>query len=287
MIEIKNVSKWYGSFQVLTDCTTSVKKSEVVVVCGPSGSGKSTLIKTVNALEPFQKGEILVDGHNRYGICQQHGIAFETVQNTRFQSLQDVKLWMIDHHLGRRSLSDFQRGVLALRKKEITSARAMAAALAPNAPGQQPSKAELPPPERLNTRESIAKAARISSNTVMQIEKIQKTAVPELVAAVKAGTISINTAATVASMPAAEQVAAAAGGKSDLQQAAKRVRQGRAKPAASEAGPDASPDEAPEDVALRNRETQLLLLQSTVQQLTAERARWSSSSTSATTWAVQ
>lgn len=62
MIEIKNVSKWYGQFQVLTDCTTSVKKSEVVVVCGPSGSGKSTLIKTVNALEPFQKGEILVDG---------------------------------------------------------------------------------------------------------------------------------------------------------------------------------------------------------------------------------
>lgn len=62
MIEIKNVSKWYGSFQVLTDCTTSVSKGEVVVVCGPSGSGKSTLIKTVNALEPFQKGEITVDG---------------------------------------------------------------------------------------------------------------------------------------------------------------------------------------------------------------------------------
>jgi glutamate/aspartate transport system ATP-binding protein len=62
MIELKNVSKWYGSFQVLTDCTTSVKKGEVVVVCGPSGSGKSTLIKTVNALEPFQKGEIFVDG---------------------------------------------------------------------------------------------------------------------------------------------------------------------------------------------------------------------------------
>ena len=62
MIEIKNVSKWYGDFQVLTDCTTNVKKGEVVVVCGPSGSGKSTLIKTVNALEPFQKGEIFVDG---------------------------------------------------------------------------------------------------------------------------------------------------------------------------------------------------------------------------------
>src|SRR5919205_3754331 len=62
VIDIKNVSKWYGSFQVLTDCTTSIKKGEVVVVCGPSGSGKSTLIKTVNALEPFQKGDIVVDG---------------------------------------------------------------------------------------------------------------------------------------------------------------------------------------------------------------------------------
>jgi glutamate/aspartate transport system ATP-binding protein len=62
MIDIKNVSKWYGNFQVLTDNTTNVKKGEVVVVCGPSGSGKSTLIKTVNGLEPFQKGEIIVDG---------------------------------------------------------------------------------------------------------------------------------------------------------------------------------------------------------------------------------
>ncbi|MDB5760169.1 MAG: artP, partial [Burkholderia sp.] len=62
MIELKNVSKWYGQFQVLTDCTTSVAKGDVVVVCGPSGSGKSTLIKTVNGLEPFQKGEITVDG---------------------------------------------------------------------------------------------------------------------------------------------------------------------------------------------------------------------------------
>ena len=62
MIELKHVSKWYGQFQVLTDCTTSVAKGDVVVVCGPSGSGKSTLIKTVNGLEPFQKGEITVDG---------------------------------------------------------------------------------------------------------------------------------------------------------------------------------------------------------------------------------
>ena len=64
MISIKNVSKWYGHFQVLTDCTTEVKKGEVVVVCGPSGSGKSTLIKTVNGLEPFQKGEIVINGQS-------------------------------------------------------------------------------------------------------------------------------------------------------------------------------------------------------------------------------
>ncbi|KXU96476.1 amino acid ABC transporter ATP-binding protein [Caballeronia megalochromosomata] len=62
MIEISNVSKRYGSFQVLTDCTTRVEKGEVVVVCGPSGSGKSTLIKTINGLEPIQHGEILVNG---------------------------------------------------------------------------------------------------------------------------------------------------------------------------------------------------------------------------------
>jgi glutamate/aspartate transport system ATP-binding protein len=62
MIDIKDVSKWYGHFQVLTDCSTSVAKGDVMVICGPSGSGKSTLIKTVNGLEPFQKGEIVVNG---------------------------------------------------------------------------------------------------------------------------------------------------------------------------------------------------------------------------------
>ncbi|MGB8884173.1 MAG: amino acid ABC transporter ATP-binding protein [Azonexus sp.] len=62
MIDIRNVSKWYGQFQVLTDCTTSVQEGEVIVVCGPSGSGKSTLIKCVNGLEPFQQGDIVVNG---------------------------------------------------------------------------------------------------------------------------------------------------------------------------------------------------------------------------------
>lgn len=62
MIEITNVSKWYGQFQVLTDCSTRIAKGEVVVVCGPSGSGKSTLIKCVNGLEAFQQGQIMVNG---------------------------------------------------------------------------------------------------------------------------------------------------------------------------------------------------------------------------------
>ncbi|HLX03590.1 MAG TPA: amino acid ABC transporter ATP-binding protein [Trinickia sp.] len=64
MISLNSVSKWYGHFQVLADCTTGVKKGEVVVVCGPSGSGKSTLIKTVNGLEPFQQGEITINGES-------------------------------------------------------------------------------------------------------------------------------------------------------------------------------------------------------------------------------
>jgi glutamate/aspartate transport system ATP-binding protein len=62
MIDIKNISKWYGQFQVLADCTTTVARGDVMVICGPSGSGKSTLIKTVNGLEPVQQGEIVVDG---------------------------------------------------------------------------------------------------------------------------------------------------------------------------------------------------------------------------------
>jgi len=69
--------------------------------------------------------DTLVDGHNRYQICQEHGIPFKAVENTSFRDLDDVKLWMIDNNLGRRSISDYQRGVLALRKKEIVRARAL------------------------------------------------------------------------------------------------------------------------------------------------------------------
>lgn len=105
MIELQNVSKWYGSFQVLTDCTTSIKKGEVVVICGPSGSGKSTLIKTINALEPFQAGEILVDGvklHDpktnlpklraRVGMVFQHFELFPHLSITENLTLAQIKV---------------------------------------------------------------------------------------------------------------------------------------------------------------------------------------------------
>ncbi|WP_298211913.1 plasmid replication/partition related protein [Acidovorax sp.] len=175
-------------------------------------------------------GDVLVDGHNRYGICQKHGLPFQTVQNPRFQSMEDVHLWMIDQHLGRRSVSDFQRGVLALRKREIMAERKARAAVAPepaesDAAPAADAVAAPPDPAPLNSREAIAKAARLSSSQVVMIEKIQKQAAPELVAAVKSGTISINAAAAVSTLPAEEQVAAVVAGKDELKQAAKRVRE--------------------------------------------------------------
>jgi glutamate/aspartate transport system ATP-binding protein len=105
MIDIKNVSKWYGSFQVLTDCTTTISKGEVVVVCGPSGSGKSTLIKTVNALEPIQKGDVVVDGTSisdpktdlpklraRVGMVFQHFELFPHLSVTENLTLAQIKV---------------------------------------------------------------------------------------------------------------------------------------------------------------------------------------------------
>ena len=105
MIKINNVSKWYGAFQVLTDCTTSIAKGEVVVVCGPSGSGKSTLIKTVNALEPIQKGDIVVDGisisdpktnlpklRSRVGMVFQHFELFPHLTVTENLTLAQIKV---------------------------------------------------------------------------------------------------------------------------------------------------------------------------------------------------
>jgi glutamate/aspartate transport system ATP-binding protein len=121
MIEMDHVSKWYGHFQVLKDCTTQVDKGEVVVVCGPSGSGKSTLIKTVNALEPFQKGRITVDGIDvgakgtdlprlraRIGMVFQNFELFPHLSITRNLSLAQIKV------LGRSEDEAVERGLKLL-----------------------------------------------------------------------------------------------------------------------------------------------------------------------------
>ena len=121
MIEIKNISKWYGSFQVLTNCTTQVSKGEVVVVCGPSGSGKSTLIKTVNGLEPFQQGDIIVDGvsvgakdtnlsklRSRIGMVFQNFELFPHLSITENLTLGQIKV------LGRPQGEAVERGMKLL-----------------------------------------------------------------------------------------------------------------------------------------------------------------------------
>ncbi|QDF95572.1 amino acid ABC transporter ATP-binding protein [Azoarcus sp. DD4] len=121
MIEINNVSKWYGSFQVLTDCTTEVKKGEVVVVCGPSGSGKSTLIKCVNALEPFQQGSIKVNGiavedpktnlpklRSQVGMVFQHFELFPHMTITDNLAIAQIKV------LGRKREEAMEKGLKLL-----------------------------------------------------------------------------------------------------------------------------------------------------------------------------
>ncbi|MFN5702169.1 MAG: amino acid ABC transporter ATP-binding protein [Betaproteobacteria bacterium] len=121
MIQIDHVSKWYGNFQVLTDCTTTIAKGEVVVVCGPSGSGKSTLIKTVNALEPIQKGDIVVDGvsitapgtnlpqlRSRVGLVFQHFELFPHLSVTENLTLAQIKV------LGRSKDEALARGLKML-----------------------------------------------------------------------------------------------------------------------------------------------------------------------------
>jgi glutamate/aspartate transport system ATP-binding protein len=128
MIEIKNISKWYGNFQVLTDCTTTINKGDVVVVCGPSGSGKSTLIKTVNALEPIQQGDIVVDGtsisdkktnlpklRSRVGMVFQHFELFPHLSITDNLTLAQIKV------LGRGKDEAIKRGMKMLDRVGLSA----------------------------------------------------------------------------------------------------------------------------------------------------------------------
>ncbi|WP_312306671.1 plasmid replication/partition related protein [Pulveribacter sp.] len=222
-------------------------------------------------------GNVLVDGHNRYRLCTRHGLPFQTVQNTRFQNMEDVHLWMIDQHLGRRSVSEFQRGVLALRKREIIASRRAAAAAAVVAAKAQPAGEQAPwegeadpavtralssvprvPDDALDTREALARAARLTAAQVKMIEAIHHSATPEVVAAVKSGELSLNTAAVVASLPQDEQKAAAAGGAQELKQAARRVRESKKKPRATAEADEAAATTPPADAtALQARVAEL------------------------------
>ena len=235
-------------------------------------------------------GELLVDGHNRYAICRQHGLPFQTVQSKRFKDIEDVHLWMIDQHLGRRSVSDFQRGVLALRQREIVAARRARFLEASAQPAQQgaadaaaPQTAEAedlpwegessyPEPAPLKSREDLARAARLSSSQVAMIEKIHQQAEPELVAALKSGAISINAAAAVATLPPEEQKAAAVAGKEELKQAAKRVRDAQRKPRARTAAPagEGAASDPSDPSAAADQASQLQALHKRVAELTAE-----------------
>jgi len=197
-----------------------------------------------------------------------------------------VHLWMIDQHLGRRSVSDFQRGVLALRKREILAERQSRKAAATGAPEGQAggdmqappwgdeADARVPTPEPLKSRADIARAARLSNSQVVMIEKIQKQAAPELVAAVKAGDISINAAAAVASLPVDEQRSAALAGKDELKQAAKRVRGEKRKASASDASDEGAADTAEAAEATKASKTgghdPMQILKDRVIELTAE-----------------
>jgi hypothetical protein len=191
-------------------------------------------------------GDVLVDGHNRYALCTKHGIEFKTIQNPSFKSMDDVRLWMIENHLGRRSVSDFQRGVLALRKKAILQERLELLQAQQQAAVQEGAES---PASNTSTvaeivipnRQALARAARVSSNTLGQIEKIQKDAAPELVKAVQSGEISINAAAAVSAMPVEQQISAAAEGRKALKELARQAREAKAKPKTLPTDDDAAP----------------------------------------------
>ncbi len=226
-------------------------------------------------------GNVLIDGHNRYGICSKHGIPFNTVQNTRFQSMEDVHLWMIEQHLGRRSVSDFQRGVLALRKRAIIEARHRAEQeqLHRESKGEATTETEdndSPPwePAPKLSKADLARQAKLSASQVTMIEKIHTQAAPEVVEAVRSGAISISAAAVVASLPEEEQRAAALAGKDELKQAARRAREARRKPRAAaqaEAGTEAS-DRTAAAAAGHDYSSELQALRHRVSQLEEENA---------------
>ena len=141
MIEIKNLNKWFDDFHVLTDINETVERGQTLVICGPSGSGKSTLLRCINGLEPYQKGEVIVDGvslnnpkTNLYKLRENIGMVFQRFElYPHMTALQNVSLWGYD--IGRLAMTyieDPQSGPRRLLFAPAVTQTAGAAAVAPS-----------------------------------------------------------------------------------------------------------------------------------------------------------
>lgn len=162
---------------------------------------------------------ILIDGHNRYEICTRLGIEYD-VEEMLFESREDVIVWMVDNQRGRRNLNDFQRTELQLKKKAAIAAKAKANQGTRTDISQNSVKC-------IDTQKEIATAAGVSHDTVSKVERIQETAAPELITALRESKVSINAASDVATLPKEEQAELVARGAKEILQAAKEIRAAR------------------------------------------------------------
>lgn len=168
-------------------------------------------------------GDTLIDGHNRYEICTRLGIEFDCVEKD-FDSREDVIVWMVDNQRGRRNLNDFQRTELQLKKKSAIASKAKANSVASGERFGKGLQNSAEPIKAIDTRLEIAEAAGVSHDTVSKVERIQETAGPELVAALRESKVSINAAADVATLPKQKQAEIVARGTKEILQAAKQIR---------------------------------------------------------------
>ena len=180
---------------------------------------------------------ILVDGHNRYEICNRTDKGFRTVPLERIDSRDGVMAWMLDNQLARRNFNDYQRGVLALKKEAL-----LAAAAEKQKKGVSQNEdlsTNLSKGSAMDTRRDLAKAAGVSEGTLAKVEKIKETAVEEVLKKARSGEVKIDVAAQVATLPQDEQVALAAAGNDAMKAAAKDVRKSKQNKKVAE---DASPE---------------------------------------------
>jgi len=201
--------------------TLAYEDAEVTILDDGDGGGYEyrTWETEDDEISEHEWPHILIDGHNRYEICTRLGLPFDTVQK-EFDSREDVIVWMVDNQRGRRNLNDFQRTELQLKKKSAIAAKAKA--------NQQGGQGGVLLPQNsakaIDTRAEIADAAGVSHDTVSKVERIQETAAPELIVALRESKVSINAAADVATLPKAEQVEIVARGTREILQAAKEIR---------------------------------------------------------------